>query len=306
MPQSEIHLKDPPIWSQRPQGASVGISMAHANRLNLRRRLGAAPGESARKGQICIAVSADELLSARGYNESAPPMQEPQNKPQPLQDSSRSGQDEADASQRTEERARDHALVRRAQDGEEDAFRQLVERHEARAQRVARKMVPSEEDARDLCQEAFLRVFRHLSRFDFQYAFSTWLYRIVTNLAIDHLRKRRPTSSLIGSGEDEPSIDLPDEAVEDPSDRLTTEETRLEVHSVLQTLAPHFQSVMALREIEGLGCPEIAEIVGATHVTVRWRLHRARKLFLEEWQRRERVQTSGNEAKSTNDPSARP
>ncbi|HIG86381.1 MAG TPA: sigma-70 family RNA polymerase sigma factor [Planctomycetes bacterium] len=280
--------------------------MAHANRLNLRPRLGAAPGESAGKGRIRKAVSADELLSARGYNGSAPPMQEPQNQPQPPQDSSRSGQDEADAIQRTEERARDHALVRQAQDGEEDAFRQLVERHEARAQRVARKMVPSEEDARDLCQEAFLRVFRHLKRFDFQYAFSTWLYRIVTNLAIDNLRKRRPTSSLVGSGEDEPSIDLPDDAVEDPSDQMTTEETRLEVHSVLQTLAPHFQSVMALREIEGLGCPEIAEIVGATHVTVRWRLHRARKLFLEEWQRRERVQASGNEAKSTNDPSARP
>jgi RNA polymerase sigma-70 factor (ECF subfamily) len=196
--------------------------------------------------------------------------------------------------------------VRQAQDGEEDAFRQLVERHEARAQRVARKMVPSEEDARDLCQEAFLRVFRHLKRFDFQYAFSTWLYRIVTNLAIDNLRKRRPTSSLVGSGEDEPSIDLPDEAVADPSDQMSAEETKLEVHAVLQTLAPHFQSVMALREIEGLGCPEIAEIVGATHVTVRWRLHRARKLFLEEWQRRERVQAAGNEAKSTNDPSARP
>jgi DNA-directed RNA polymerase specialized sigma24 family protein len=87
---------------------------------------------------------------------------------------------------------------------------------------------------------------------------------------------------------------------------MSAEETKLEVHAVLQTLAPHFQSVMALREIEGLGCPEIAEIVGATHVTVRWRLHRARKLFLEEWQRRERVQAAGNEAKSTNDPSARP
>lgn len=230
-------------------------------------------------------------------------MQKPETQPQSRLQSPEAPES---AAQRADERARDHDLVRQAQAGEEQAFRGLVQRHEARAQRVARKMVPSEEDARDLCQEAFLRVFRHLERFDFQYAFSTWLYRIVTNLAIDHLRKRRPTSSLVGSGEDEPSIDLPDERVADPSDQMSAEETKLEVHAVLQTLAPHFQSVMALREIEGLGCPEIAEIVGATHVTVRWRLHRARKLFLEEWQRRERICASGSDSNAANDPSARP
>src|SRR5262245_36170070 len=86
----------------------------------------------------------------------------------------------------------DHELIRAAQRGEERAFAELVQRHEERAVRVALALIANREDARDLAQEAFLRVFRNLERFDFQHEFTTWLYRIVTNLAIDLLRKRRP------------------------------------------------------------------------------------------------------------------
>jgi len=84
----------------------------------------------------------------------------------------------------------DHALIRRAQGGEELAFEALVERHRARGWRVARGLVEATRTRRTR-QEAFLRVFRSLSSFDFAHGFTTWLYRIVTNLAIDHLRKRR-------------------------------------------------------------------------------------------------------------------
>lgn len=193
-----------------------------------------------------------------------------------------------------EDREIDHALLRRCMAGEEEAFEGLVRRHERRAWRVARKMVPTEEDAQDLVQEAFLRVFRNLERFDFKHDFTTWLYRIVTNLCIDHLRKRRPTVSTSAPGEeDEADLDLVDHRDELPSDRLESEETAGEVQACLDALAPHFQSVLVLRELEGLRCNEIAEIVGATHVTVRWRLHRGRKLFQEEWERRRRVADSG-------------
>lgn len=196
--------------------------------------------------------------------------------------------------QRAQARAVDHALLRRAQTGEEQAFKELVERYERRAWRVARNMVPSNEDAQDLAQEAFLRVFRNLDRFDFEHDFTTWLYRIVTNLCIDHLRKRRPaisTSAL--EGEDERDLDLPDHRQERPSDEIESRETAVEVRACLEALAPHFQSVLVLRELEGLACTEIAEIVGATHVTVRWRLHRGRKLFQEEWERRQRLSQAG-------------
>lgn len=192
-----------------------------------------------------------------------------------------------------EARALDHAAVRRALAGEEKGFAELVGRYERRAWRVARNLVPADEDAQDLVQEAFLRVFKNLERFDFSHAFSTWLYRIVTNLAIDHLRKRRVQYSTTGADEDEPDPDVADERMEDPSAGLLRGETANEVKACLESLAPHFQSALVLRELEGLPCNEIADIVGATHVTVRWRLHRGRKLFQEEWERRERERESG-------------
>lgn len=201
---------------------------------------------------------------------------------------------------RAAEASEDHELIRAAQQGDTGAFEKLVRRHERRAWRVARHMVPSDEDAQDLAQEAFIRVFKSLERFDFQHDFTTWLYRIVTNLAIDHLRKRRPSVSTSGLVEDEDAqLDLPDPRDERPSDRFEAEETAVEVRACLAALAPHFQSVLTLRELEGLPCTTIAEIVGATHVTVRWRLHRGRKLFQEEWERRQRARAGGTEARES-------
>jgi len=196
-------------------------------------------------------------------------------------------------------RERDHGLVRRAQEGEEAAFAELVSLYEKRAFRVARNMVPGDEDARDLVQEAFLRVFRNLDRFDYKHAFSTWLYRIVSNLSIDHLRRRRRTQSTSSVDEDEAGLDLVDADAPAPSAALESSETQDEVRACLENLAPHFQSVLVLRELEGLPCTEIAEIVGATHVTVRWRLHRGRKLFQEEWERRARLRDNNRSGQST-------
>ena len=188
-------------------------------------------------------------------------------------------------------------LVLLAQRGDEAAFAALVQRHQQRAFRIARNLVPNDEDALDLAQEAFLRVFRHLDRFDPRFPFTTWLHRIVTNLAIDSLRRRRlPLVATGGVEEDEgapPALDQPDPDAPAPSRRLEAVETAQRVRDCIAALAPHFQTVLVLRELEGMGCAEIAEIVGATHVTVRWRLHRGRKLFQEEWERRERLEQAG-------------
>lgn len=181
----------------------------------------------------------------------------------------------------------DHDLIRGAQRGEERAFAELVRRHEERAMRVALGLVANREDARDLAQDAFLRIFRNLERFDFEHEFTTWLYRIVTNLAIDLLRKRRPAMSTSAEEEEEADLDLADPEGVAPSAALEQMETAERVRACIDRLAPHFRSVMILRELEGLACTEIAKIVGTTHVTVRWRLHRGRKLFLEEWERME-------------------
>jgi RNA polymerase sigma-70 factor (ECF subfamily) len=198
----------------------------------------------------------------------------------------------------------DHALIRGAQAGQEQAFAMLVKRHEERAVRVALSLVANREDARDLAQEAFLRVFRNIERFDFQHEFTTWLYRIVTNLAIDLLRKRRPAVSTSADQDEEADLDLEDPDGDAPSDALEQMETAQRVRACIDRLAPHFRSVMILRELEGLPCNEIAEIVGTTHVTVRWRLHRGRKLFLEEWERMEAAE--GKKSISTGGPANAP
>jgi RNA polymerase sigma-70 factor (ECF subfamily) len=192
--------------------------------------------------------------------------------------------------------ALDHALIRRAIAGEEAAFESLVRRHQQRAWRIARNLVPTDEDAQDLAQEAFVRVFKSLQNFDFGHAFTTWLYRIVTNLAIDHLRRRRPAvSTARGEKDEESEFDIVDVRAKSPSASLESRELSEDVRATLASLAPHFQSVLLLREMEGLPCNEIAHIVGATHVTVRWRLHRGRKLFQEEWERRARLREKGGD-----------
>lgn len=198
----------------------------------------------------------------------------------------------------------DHELVRRTQAGDHAAFEQLVRRHQTRVLRVARNLVADADEAQDLAQEAFLRVFRSLERFDFEHEFSTWIYRIVTNLAIDHLRRRRGAQSTAAAGdEDAPDLELIDESTPAPERRMDAAETALRVRACIASLAPHFQSVLVLRELEGLACTEIARIVGATHVTVRWRLHRGRKLFQEEWARRERMAAAGLQQRA-NEPTA--
>lgn len=254
------------------------------------------------------------IPSARRSN-ALPPMREPDEQPRrsPTDRSAaeRTGADRAGSTGTgvadAAEVAEDHALVRRAQAGDEAAFERLVRRHQQRAWRVARNLVPTDEDAQDLAQEAFLRVFKSLANFDFQHAFTTWLYRIVTNLAIDHLRRRRPATSTARPEDDESEFDLVDARVAAPSDHLESRELSDEVRATLASLAPHFQSVLLLREMEGLPCNEIAHIVGATHVTVRWRLHRGRKLFQEEWERRARWREAGGDrARNDADSAPRP
>jgi RNA polymerase sigma-70 factor (ECF subfamily) len=168
----------------------------------------------------------------------------------------------------------DRELVRCSQKGDEEAFRELVQRYEKRAYWVAYNMVRSHEEACDIIQEAFLRVYRSINRFNLKMNFYTWLYQIVMNLSIDRLRRQsifRPTS-LDSVGERGDSHEAPDVGIE----RI---ELREKVRRLLDKLAPKYKAVITLRDIEGLSCKEIAQIVGCTHATVRWRLHRARLIF---------------------------
>ncbi|MBI3819566.1 MAG: sigma-70 family RNA polymerase sigma factor [Planctomycetes bacterium] len=174
----------------------------------------------------------------------------------------------------------DAELLRATAAGDRDAFRTLVDRYERRAFYAAHQLLGDEEEARDVVQEAFVRVYRSLDKYDERRPFYTWFYRIVTNLAIDHHRHLKLTKRITT---EEVTESLPGGIA--PAAPVESEEVRRHVRAALETLPPKFKSVMVLRELHGLSCKEIAEIVGSTHATVRWRMHRARLLFKDAYER---------------------
>lgn len=174
----------------------------------------------------------------------------------------------------------DADLVRRAMDRDQDAFAALVARYQKRAFWIAFHVVGRVEDARDVAQEAFVRLFRSLDRYDFARSFYTWFYRIVMNLAIDHLRKHKGRTTSL----DEFQGGLPDGGA-DSSAPMQQAEQNHQVWRVLDKLDSKFRAVLVLRDIHGLSCREIAPILRITHATVRWRLHRGRQVFKEQWER---------------------
>ena len=183
-------------------------------------------------------------------------------------------------------------LIRACQEGDEDAFAVLVRRYHGRAYWAAYGLLGNEEEARDVTQDAFLRVFRALDRFDFNQNFYTWMYRIVVNLSIDRLRRNAKSKSVaIDEVGEVPSNRGPEDA---PERRMEADETSREVRAVLDRLPEKYRTVMVLRELNGLSCKEIAGIVRSSHATVRWRLHMARKFFKDEWERREHRSERGD------------
>lgn len=180
------------------------------------------------------------------------------------------------------ERAHDAALVARAARGDRAAFRELVERHQRRAHTVAYGLLRNDEDAREVAQEAFVRVYRHLGDFEGQASFSTWLYRIVYNLAIDQLRKRGPkhqaveldeSTELDGADEDW----LPTRVDGDPLRALGRRRLVEAMQSALDRLPPYHRAVIVLREIEGLSYEEMAQALQTNKGTIMSRLFHARR-----------------------------
>ncbi len=179
----------------------------------------------------------------------------------------------------------DSDLVRRALDGDDDAFSAIVARYQKRAFWIAFHLVGRVEDARDVTQEAFLRLHRGLGQYDFARNFSTWFHRILTNLAIDHLRKHRHAA---GAASLEDFAGGFADGQETASTLVERAERRALVQKVLEDLDPRFRAVLVMRDLHGMASQEIAPILGITHSTVRWRLHRARQMFQGHWERLER------------------
>ena len=175
----------------------------------------------------------------------------------------------------------DRVLVFQAKTGDKKAFRKLVERHQRRAFAIAIGLVRDESDANEIVQEAFLRVYRGLEAFEGSSSFFTWLYRIVSNLAIDVMRKpsRRESESLdparLEDGIDQPLVSRIDGA--DPQDVVRRGEIRVRIEAALSDLPPYHRGVILMREVEGMSYEEMAEAMGVSKGTIMSRLFHARR-----------------------------
>ena len=171
-------------------------------------------------------------------------------------------------------------LVRRVQSGEAEAFEELVRAHEKTVYNLALRLVGNPQDAEDMAQEAFLKVYRSLPEFRGESKFSVWLYRIVSNVCLDHLRRqgRRPASSLTTEDEDgeEQQWDVPDES-QSPERLLEQKLTREAVQRGLETLPEDQRQILLLREIRGMSYEEIGAALDLEPGTVKSRIFRARK-----------------------------
>jgi RNA polymerase sigma-70 factor (ECF subfamily) len=179
----------------------------------------------------------------------------------------------------------DARLVDRFLRGDVHAFETLFRKHQAYAFNVAYGMLGNAEDAADVTQEAFLRVHRNMQRFRGESTFTTWLYRVVVNLAITELRRRtRSRTQLMEDIAPPEAWRADEESVEAPALYLEMGEERETVQRVLRHLPPDYRSVLVLRHFQQLAYDEMCEVLGLTMSQVKTRLHRARKMFKERYQ----------------------
>jgi len=173
------------------------------------------------------------------------------------------------------------AVIRAVQGGDQDAFEQLVRTYDQSVLRLAMNLLRSPEDARDVYQEAFLRVYRNIHTFRFDCSFHTWLYRIVTNICLDHLRKRkvRREESAVVETADGP-VDRMDSfeqegAHADPERRLWNRQLCNRIDAALSDLTPRERMVFELRHYQGLRLRAIGDVLGTSEEAAKNCLFRA-------------------------------
>ena len=173
------------------------------------------------------------------------------------------------------------ALIRAAQAGDHLAFEELVRLYDQNVLRLALNLLRSPEDASDVYQEAFLRVYRNLHTFRFDCSFHTWLYRIVTNLCLDALRKRkvrREETSVIETADG--ALDRMDNVEEgradgNPQRRLLSRQLHVRIKTVLADMTPRERTVFELRHYQGLRLRAIGDMLGTTEEAAKNCLFRA-------------------------------
>jgi RNA polymerase sigma-70 factor, ECF subfamily len=183
----------------------------------------------------------------------------------------------------------DRDLVRRAQDGDEPAFEQLVRRHQRRVFALVGGILRRREDVEDVAQQVFLKAYMSLKRFDQRSAFSTWLYKISVNECWDYLRKKKVRPLVYECDLSEEQVSRLDAIVsqnrppESPTERA---EARDLLDRILDRLPEQDKQLLLLKEVEGFSVQELAEILNLNVNTVKVRLFRARARIMDFYRKR--------------------
>jgi RNA polymerase sigma-70 factor (ECF subfamily) len=188
------------------------------------------------------------------------------------------------AQQRMQDRASEMELIREAQAGSRSAFDALVRQYEQQVLRLALHLTGSEHDAEDIYQEAFLKAYRYLGNFRFECSFYTWIYRIVTNLCLDQMRRRktRREDQAIYVDRSGGEIDLLDSvsdvrAFSNPARELERKVMGEKIQEALGKLTPRERMVFELKHYQGLRLRTIGEMLNTTEETAKNTLFRATK-----------------------------
>lgn len=180
------------------------------------------------------------------------------------------------------DRHQDLKTIKRCKRGEEPAFAEILARYRGPIYNLCYRMTRNPEDARDLGQEVFIKVFGLLDRFDEDYAFSSWLFRIATNHCIDHLRRNRmrflSLDGAVGKDGQEYELQLPDRGP-DPDQVIQRRQAVERLQEVIADLPPHYRAITLLRHDQQLSYEEIAEVLQLPLGTVKARIHRARNMI---------------------------
>jgi len=171
-----------------------------------------------------------------------------------------------------ETRVDESLLIARAGAGDQEAFRELVERYQGAVYNLAYRMLGDPDEAEDAAQEIFVRVYRQLARYDAERKFSTWVLAIATNYCIDQLRRRRvqlvPLENIVPWARAREA---------GPEREALDREARDEIQVLLRRLPEKYRAVLVLRYWQDLSCAEIGEVLHVPEGTVKTQLHRARQ-----------------------------
>lgn len=176
----------------------------------------------------------------------------------------------------------DRQLVEQVRHGDEGAFETLVRRKTSKVYGLCYRVIGNSEDAKDISQLVFIKLWENIEKYDAQYAFDTWLYRMVTNVAIDFMRNKHSRDNAVNS-----TLRLVKTSV-DPEQTVAVQRKEVEAvfNAVSDVLSPKQKAIFVMSEMEDLRSSEIAKILGCQESTVRNHLFNARKVMQQQLKRR--------------------